>query len=206
MAQAYEVVNHGLLVPVVARSFLTFGVLAIAVGVGLMFDAARMRRIFAVANRWISTRLFFQRAEATHDIDRPLTRNRYVFGGFVVIGSLYALFGLMVIFDLRSLLEFAHDHARHRVIIWGIQMMWWALVLGNLGALSVGLLELAAPARLEHLSRLANRWVMPVRIDDRADEMNMALDNWVDRFPRFSGLVIAAGATVVVFLFLRMGS
>lgn len=204
MAQAYEVVTHGLLVPVVARSFLAFGVLAVAVGIGLIVDAARMRRIFTITNRWISTRLFFQRVEATHDIDPLLTRNRYLFGGFVAIGALYALFGLIAVFDLGSLLEFARDHARHRVIIWGIQMLWWVLVFGNLLALVVGLLELVAPARLERISRFANRWVTPVKVNDRADEMNMALDNWVERFPRFSGLVITAGALVVVAEFALM--
>lgn len=205
MLTANNPVVSGLLVPFVLRTFLVFGVLAIIVGIGLIISPQRMRRLFVSLNRWISTTLFFQRAEVPRDADRVLTRHRYWFAAFVSIGSLYALFGLVAVFNLDAFLTVANSHQKYRAFAWGVQIFWWLLVFGNMLALVVGLMEAGAPAQLERLSRLANRWVSPgVLSSEAADRMHMGLDNWVDRFPRFSGAVIAAGALVVVFQFVRL--
>lgn len=205
MLNADHPVVSGLLVPLVARSFLVFGVLAFVVGIGMLVDARRMRRVFTLANRWISARPFFQRAEVPHDVDGLLTRRRHWFSAIVIGGALYSLFGLVAVFDLDSFMTFANAHARHRAFAWGVQMFWWALVIGNIVALLAGLMELVCPALLERLSRVANRWITPPRlVPESADKMNLALDSWVERFPRFSGAAISVGALMVVIQFARL--
>jgi hypothetical protein len=205
MLTANNPVVSGLLVPFVLRTFLVFGVLAIIVGIGLIISPQRMRRLFDSLNRWVSTTLFFQRAEVPRDADQVLTRHRYWFAAFVSIGSLYALFGLLAVFNLDAFLTLANAHQKYRAFAWGVQIFWWLLVLGNVLALVVGLMEAVAPAQLERLSRLSNRWISPrILAGETADRMHMGLDNWVGRFPRFSGAVIAAGALIVVFQFVRL--
>jgi hypothetical protein len=187
-------VEH-LLVPSVVQFFLLFGIVGIAVGVGLILWNQPTLRMLAVLNRWVSTRRWLRAAEIPHDTSSTLQRYRVWIGTFFVLGAVYSLYGLLVRFNLHALVPVRSYGTWQPVAVWFAQSLRWFLVLASVAAAAVGVLMMFFPAKLQDLEARANEWHSSRKaFGGASDTMYMPLDKWVEHYPRIAGWIITAGA------------
>lgn len=190
-----------LLFSFVATVFLVFGLLAFAVGLGLIVSARGMSRLFSLTNRWISLRRPLRSLERVHDIRPMVGRYRRWFGAVFVAGAAFSVYGLLLQFRAETLASALRFELPGVVVAWLLESLRWLLVLGSLLALAVGFLLLFSPGMLDRIAAAADRWYSPRRAITRADRMHLALDLRVRQHPRAAGAIIAAAALFVVVNF-----
>jgi hypothetical protein len=187
-------VEH-LLVPSIVQFFLLFGLIGIAVGVGLILWNQPTLRMLAGLNRWVSTRRWLRAAEIAHDTASSVQRYRVWIGVFFVLAAAYSLYGLLARFNLHALVPARSYGSWQPAALWVVQSLRWILVVASVAAAAVGILMLFFPARLRSLEARANEWHSSRQaLGMAADTMYMPLDKWVEHYPRIAGWIITAGA------------
>lgn len=189
-----------LLVDFVIRSFFVFGLVALLVGVGLFLNQERMHRIFATANRWVSTRRGTRwLAIPRDDVESVAHRFRRQVGAVFVLGAAYSTFVLMTQVDVQ---EFGNalrgGEVSPALAAWMAESVRWLLIAGGMVAIAAGALLMFAPDALRLIEHRANHWYSTHNWTRGGDEMHMGLDGWAESRPRMIGGLIAAGALVVV--------
>lgn len=190
--------------PLVFRSALAiamvFGFIAFVLGVGLIVSSAKTTRLLRAMNRWVSIRGAMKPAEVPRDTDQMAHKYRYWVGIPLVLGGLFATYGLVVRISatavgatfakgtLASMLAIAADAAR------------WFLVIGSVTGVVIGILLCFSLEALAVVEKHANRWVSPRRAFRGGDDMHPTLDNLVEAHPGSSGWIFACtGLGVAVF-------
>jgi hypothetical protein len=188
----------------VMLSFVVFGALGLAVGVGLIASSQKTLRVFQVVNRWISTRSVLKQVEVPHDTDRIAHKYRHWIGvAFIVFGAI-ATFGLIARIDVSALSEmFAKGEMRPLAALI-VQCVRWFLIVGSVGGLAVGAMLLLSPTAEDTLERFTNKWVSTRRIARGGDEMHLTLDRLVEAHPAPSGWIVACAAAAVMIYGLVM--
>lgn len=178
----HDIMNY--FIPFFVWLFFIFGVAGLAVGAGLAVYGNRMTGFFSLMNRWIPTQGYF---------------NRRWIGVLFIAGGAFPLFTLA-----RRLYENSFGHLlggaiQSPVIAWSVEAGWWSLIFGNLLAIVVGVLLAFSPATLQAAGASAGR---PSGLSgDTEERMYLTLDRWIKSSPRLTGIIIAAGALVVVLQF-----
>ena len=173
---------------------LVFASLGFAVGLGLIVASAPTLRFFQVVNRWVSTRGALKPVEIPRSTEQLSHLNRRWVGWALIVGGIFATFGLVVGVDAGAAgAAFAKGD---RVVLVAIAAgaLKWFLVVGSVAGVVVGCLLCFSPDALATLEKYANRWVSARRALRGGDDMNLALDRLVEARPRLSGLILACTA------------
>lgn len=182
--------------------FFVMGIVAAAVGVGLVACSGKIFRLFQVLNRYVSTRQRLKPVSVPHDIGPVVQRHRWWFVAAILAGSVYSLYSLIANFDTVRIAIAIAPHAGtdtfHVFIILLVEAMRWFMVVMSVLALAVGILLGFFPGTLERVEARANRWYSVRKAMAGADEMYLTLDRWVEAFPRVAGLAITLGAAIVI--------
>jgi len=182
--------------------------LCLAVGLGLVFRAGAMLRLFGVLNQWVSTRramkpMEIPRASDLHVADK---RRRWVTGLFFALGGAYAALGLGLGVDSpRVVSSLGVRAALVPIGLIAVETIRWSLLVLCAGAVVLGAVLLAYPNAWSWIEARANRWYSTRQLASGGDAMHLSLDRWVERFPRPAGIVVAvlslvplAGAAVIL--------
>ena len=79
--------------------FFVMGIVAAAVGMGLVACSGKIFRLFQVLNRYVSTRQRLKPISVPRDIGPAVQRYRWWFAAAILAGSIYSLYSLTANFD-----------------------------------------------------------------------------------------------------------
>lgn len=187
-----------LLVQSADRFFFVFGIVGLAVGVGLAVDPERMQRFFAYMNRWVSMRRSTRWLAIPRDTGPALLRFRRPLGTAFILVAAYSTFVLFAQIDPQRVAAVLRIDAPQIFVVWIVDSLRWCLIFGGLAAIAVGFLLIFLPAALGVIEARSNRWYSTRNRLRKSDDMNMAFDQWIERHPRATGWTIALGALAVV--------
>ncbi|MGQ0547383.1 MAG: hypothetical protein ACT4P3_18960 [Betaproteobacteria bacterium] len=179
--------------------FLAGAVLALAVGLTLVFDSARALRWNERLSRWISTREAVQRFDRPRDIKRYVYRMHRVFGLAVVAGALYCLDVLTFGFSPGALARALRDLGSQGVLELAFESVRLFFIVGNLAALAAGVVLCFRPSLLKGVEAWADRAYLERTSARTLDEMRFQPDQWVSRHPRLAGALVLAGSAFILF-------
>jgi hypothetical protein len=179
--------------------FLIGGVAGIAVGVSLIVNSDRTLQFFGTMNRWVSMRSASRPLEIPRDTTQAVQRNRYALGAIFVAGGAFAAYVLTTRYNVGAAKQFFHLSTLHPVLgAWFADSIRWILIVGNVVAIGVGILLAFFPAALARLEARGSSWFSQRRLFKGADNPNLSLDNWVAAHPRRAGVIIVAGALLMM--------
>lgn len=187
------------IIPTLEFVFLAGGVAGATLGAALLVRSDATLSFMAASDRWISTRQALRPLEVPHDIEPGPALRKPWLGGFLVLGSAFALYFLLARIDLatRASLIAGTDVKRWLTSAMPLQVMKWFLVVGSAFALIVGLLMLFAPQLLSALEARLNRWHSTRNLVAADERMHIVLEPYVRAHPLVAGWAILACSLVV---------
>ena len=186
-----------LLYQIIVVLVLVFATAGFALGVGLIVSSARVLSLFAVVNRWISTRGAFKALDVQRSSELLSHRYRRWIGWALIAGGLFAAIGLVMRMDAAAVgVTFARGDMA-TVLAMAAATAKWFLVLGSAAGVAVGVL-LFFPDALARVEKHANRWISTRRLVRHADEVHLTLDRLVEAHPGPSGWILACTSLGVV--------
>ena len=190
-----------LLVPVVIRCFLVFGIIGFVVGVGLIIDPVRMHRFFGFVNTWVSLRRSTKWLAVPRDISSTVQRYRHLIGlTFILLGA-FTTFVLMTRIDVNLVVANLRVAAPLLFVAWLVDSTRLLLIVGNVLAIAIGFMLMIFPNFLQSVETRVNRWVSFRAQSLGADTENMGLDRWVASYPRVSGWLVAIATLPLVAIY-----
>lgn len=181
--------------------FLVFGIVGVAVGIGLVLIHARMQRLFAFLNRWVSMRRSTRALAIPHDPGAAEQRFRYWLGAVFVLLPAFSLFVLLTKVDADKLAAALRLNVPMAFAAAILDSARWLLIAGSLLAIAVGVMLIFFPKALHAIETRTNRWYSTRNMSRAGEVERMGFDAWVERHPRAMGLAIALGAFVVTAYF-----
>jgi hypothetical protein len=182
--------------------FLVGGFAVLAAGLSLIFNSAGTLRFFSRMNRWVSTRRTLRPIEVPRDTGQAVQKYRRWLGTIFVAGGIFAIYGLTTQFSARAAVTlFGLDIFRPSFASWVVESARWILIVGNGVGIVVGVMLVFFPAALIALEARGARWYSERQVVKDRETMNLALDNWVERFPRAAGCIITFFALVLIGAF-----
>ena len=179
--------------------FLVGGLVGVAVGVSLIVNSERTLRFFGTMNRWVSLRSTSRPLEIPRDTTQAVQKYRYWLGAVFVAGGAFATFILATQYDANAATKMFNLTALRPVVaLWIVDSARWILIVGNLVAIVVGILLAFFPAALAALEARGSSWFSERRLLKGGDNQNLTLDSWVAAYPRRAGVIITAGALLMI--------
>lgn len=185
------------LLPSIILFFLTSGIIALVIGVGLIFFSSTMLRFFGKMNQYVSTRHAFKPLAVMRDVDEPVRRHRLLFGALIFAGAAGALFGLARV-DIAAVVALYSTNLPAGYVAWLLQTLRWSLIALTAFALVIGVLLMFFPAALGRIEKRANHWYSIRQRMQGVDTMHLPLDRRVAAYPRAFGLVVVLAALFLV--------
>ncbi len=186
--------------------FLIWSLISVAVGVGLIVSSARMFRLFAVLNHYVSTGQALKQLATSSDIDQSIRKHGRLFGVAFVLGAAYLIYVMLVHYDnslLVTLLDVRHPQP---YMVWILDCVRGLLIVFCLFAFVVGALLCVFPDALARFEAYANRWVpvrkLTVRHVLELLAMPRDVDQGVRRHRRLFGVVFVLGAVYSLYVML----
>ena len=133
-------------------------------------------------------------AEVPRDVGVTVRKYRAWFGLVFVIGG---IFGLVKRIDVAAIVSGLRLDTSRYFAAWVVESLSWFLIVANVFAIVIGIMLMFFPSALGGIEARVNRWYSFRRMTAGGDEMHMALDRWVETFPRTAGWIIAAGSLVL---------
>ncbi|HEX9193300.1 MAG TPA: hypothetical protein VF871_05980 [Burkholderiales bacterium] len=187
-------------------SFIVFGVISFAVGLGLIVSSAGTFQMFRALNQWVSTRAVLKSVEIPRETDQVAHRYRRWLGGAFILFGVVAIFGLIGMFDVGAVSVAIFKSLSRPFIAWIVQSLRWFLVIGSLLGLVVGAMLCFYPDALGAFERFANQWISSRQFLRHGDDMNLTLDRLVEAHPKpFGWVITVASAGVVVSALVLLG-
>jgi len=190
-----------LLASSVALFFFVWGVVSLAVGIGLIVRSASMFRFFALMNTYVSTRRGLKSMAVPRHVGPVVLKYRHLFGVLFAAGAAYSIFGLLTGSDNSVVAAMLDTGLPGPVGSWLVEVLRWFLGICNAFAFIIGLMLLFFPDAFGAIEARANRWYSFRQLAPGADTMHLPLDRWVEAFPRTAGWIIALSALGVVVEF-----
>lgn len=187
-----------LLVQSADRFFFVFGVIGLAIGIGLAVNRERMQQLFGYMNRWVSMRRSTRWLAIPRDTGPAVLRFRRPLGAVFILVAAYSTFVLFAQIDPNKVATVLHANAPQVFVVWMVDSLRWFLIVGSLSAIVVGVLLIFVPNALSAIEARSNRWYSARNRIHKSDNMNMAFDQWIESHPRATGWTIALGALAVV--------
>ena len=190
-----------IVVPALIAIFLVGGAASFVLGCALILRQDATLRFMTRMNRWVSTR------EAFAGLDRRIDLERAVVPGArrPILGTIFLVVGLAGIGLVLWRLQFLPYSTARRADAqaWflsttALESLKWLLVVGFAFAAVVGLLMLAAPARLSVLQQRLNQWHSTEPLVAASDKVHTPLEPLVFAYPRASGAIIAIASLLMV--------
>lgn len=173
--------------------------LAVLFGILLLLDSPRALRWNVYLRHWISTEGASRAMDEPRDVKRLVYRWHRIAGLLVVAGALYALAELTLNHQMGALARMLRDvdhPSLYALIADGLRLF---LIVGNVGALAVGLVLCFRPSLLKGLEAWADRSYTVPLSSERLDEMRLQPDQLAGAHPKLMG-VVAAGAGAYILL------
>ncbi len=179
--------------------FLVGGLAGVVVGLSLIVNSERTLRFFGTMNRWVSMRSATRPLEIPRDTSRAVQKHRRWLAVAFIAGGAFVTFILATKFDANAAIKLLNLTALHpSSASWIVESYRWILIAGNLIAVLVGILLAFFPAALAALEAGGGRWFSERQIFKGADDLNLTLDKWVAAYPRRAGVIITAGALLML--------
>lgn len=170
---------------------LVFATVGVAAGVGLIVASARTLRVFAVMNRWISTRGAFKALDQPRSTEQFSHRNRRWIGAGLMVGGLFAALGLLVGVNTEALSTTLARGDMAKLLAMAAGTVKWFLFVGSVAGVAVGVMLCFFPDALGALERHTNRWVSMRRVTRGADDPHLTLDRLIEAHPASAGWILA---------------
>lgn len=198
-----DIVFTQLAYPFIVRFFFIFGLLSLAVGMGMLLKPEPTRRLLETMNRWVSTRRGMKALEVPHSEEGPLHRYRRPLGAIAIPLLAYSTFVLITLGDMKGVVDALRPGNAGNAVLLLIVMetVRWCLVVFGLAAIVVSVMLIFFPDALKKLEMPANHWFSTRNVLSGGDDMRMDVDTWVLARPRAMGGVIVVGALVVIVSF-----
>lgn len=181
----------------VYQFFFVFGLIGIAVGIGLVVSHARMQQFSSRANQWVSMRRSTKWLAIPRDSGAAERRFRYLLGAVFVLLPAFTLFVLVTKIDGNRLAAALHLAAAYPNAAMLLESVRWILIAGSVLAVAVGVMLLFFPRALQAVEARTNRWYSTRNMTRGGEVGHFGFDAWVAGHPRAVGLVIALGALFV---------
>ena len=197
--------NNFVLDQILVPSFILFffigGLVAVAVGIGLIVNSAAVLRVFGSMNYSVSAR------RATRPISIPIDSSNFVakyrtwIGAFFVLGAAYSLYGLIAKIDNAAVVSLLHLKYPREFVLWIVESTRLFLIVTCAVSLLVGIMLGFFPDTLRSIEKRSSHWFSTRRMAQQADRMNLTLDRWVSISPRAAGWVILFPALALTAYF-----
>ncbi len=186
------------LIPIGIRFFFVFGIVGIAVGVGLIFNRTAMRKLSDIMGQWVSMRRSTRWLAIPRATGPVAQRFQRPIGTAFIVVAAYSTYALVSHpFDVGGIVAALHIDAPDSFAAWIIECARWCLIVGSILAIVIGIMLIQFPQALRALEARANHWYSFRSFSESGDTMHMGLDRWIGRHPRAMGTTIAAASTVV---------
>ncbi len=182
-----------LLVPVIIRIFFVFGVVGVAVGIGLIVNRERMHQLFGFMNYWVSMRRSTKWLSVARTSGLPVQKHRRVAGAAIIVAAALSTWVLCT----RGFAEGLFPGVPHSSQAWVLESMRWFLIVGGVFAIVVGGMLALFPDAFQALEKRANQWYSFRAHSQGGDVMHLGVDRWVEGHPRLMGWIITLGALIV---------
>jgi hypothetical protein len=183
-------------------SFFALGIVAVAVGIGLLVCSTAMFRLFATVNRSVSTRKATKPMSVQRDIKPVVQRYRLWFGITLIIGAAYSIYGLGANFNAElvaaALAATPAANMSYSPVTLFVDVARWTMLVSSVLALAVGFILCFAPHTLGAIEAHTNRWISTRKAAIGVEKEYLTVDKWVETFPRTAGGAITLGALIVV--------
>ncbi len=189
-----------LLVPAVVPFFFIGGLLAVAVGMGLVVSGDRVFRLFGLMNFTVSTRRALRPMAMPRDIGHFVWTYRGWFGAFFVVGAGYAVYAIARV-DNSAVVSLLNLKLPRLYVFWLVESTRLFLLAGCTVSIAVGILLGFFPDAMRAIEKRASHWYSTRRFAPDAEKMNLTLDHWVAAFPRTAGWIIVFPALGMVVYF-----
>lgn len=187
-----------LFITFVYRLFFVFGIIAFAVGVGLIFNPVRMRQFFGFMNQWVSMRPGTKWLSVAYDTAAAEHRYRHLLGAVFFLFAAFSIYVLIAKIDVNRVAAAIPLNVPRAVEVLIMESVRLVLIAGSVLAIAVGIMLILFPNALRAIETRANRWYSTDGILRDGDTMHMDLDRWIEGYPRATGGIIASGALVMV--------
>lgn len=183
-------------------AFFSLGIIAVAVGIGLLVCSSAMFRLFAAVNRSVSTRKATKPMSIQRDIEPVVRRHRLWFGVALILAAAYSIYGLGVNFNTEivaaAIAGTPGANMSQSPLTLFVDVARWTMLVSSVLALAVGFILCFAPHTLDVIEARTNRWISTRKATIGVEKEYPAVDEWAEAFPRTSGAAITFGALIVV--------
>jgi hypothetical protein len=186
-----------LLIPATVMLFLVGSLICAAIGAGLIVSGARMFRLFAMMNRYVSTRHGFKPLAVPHDVGRSVHRHTRLIGALFVVGAAFSIYGQLAWFDKSAAVALLNLGYPRPFVAWILESLHLILIALNAFALVVGVLLVFVPRFMDKFEKQADRWVSVRHMTVGVDTMHLTLDRLVAAYPRAAGSIIVVASVYV---------
>lgn len=198
-----NIVFSQLVLPFFMWFFFVFGLISLAVGMGMLLKPEPTRRLLEIMNRWVSTRRGLKSLEVPRSKEGLLHRFRRPVGALAIPILAYSTFVLITLGDMKGFVDALRlgNNSNAVLVLIVVDTVRWCLVVFGLAAIVASVMLIFFPNALKTLETSANHWFSTRSLLANGDDMRMGLDAWVLARSRGMGGLIVVGALVVVFSF-----
>lgn len=192
----------------IAQLLIAGNLFTLLVGVVMLVAPHRLKSMFKVSDRWVSTKRAFEPLDLVHDSDHVVLRYPRLLGGMLVVGAAFILIrggifaASMSAADGGRLLARVFGVGKIAPVAW--EVLWLSLVafimLGALLALVVGALSFYRKETLLRWSVIANSWVSTHHVFDELDRPHYGLNKIIHEKSRLWGACITAFSLCAIVL------
>jgi len=178
--------------------FLVFGIVGILVGTGLAVNSAGMHGLFGKVNHWVSLRHSMKWLAIPRDTGITPNFIKALFGFIFVAAATFSTFILVMHVDVAGVATAFNLDLNHTYVVWIIESVRWLLIAGNLLVIPTGIMMIFFQDGLRTIESHTNNWYSFRNHTDGCDTMHMVFDRWIEKYPKATGVIITAGALLVV--------
>ena len=190
-----------LIVPATLTFFFLWGLVAVAISVALIAKSPRIFQLFAVANRYVSSRSATKPMGTPRDSGPFIWQHQHSIGMVFVSGAAYSLWGLIFRTDSASIASILNWKFPPGFVLWIVDCLRYLMIFSCAISLVVGVLILFFPDTMKSIENVASRWYATRRIVSTGDKMRLTLDKLVAAYPQKAGLILVFPALAIVVYF-----
>ena len=174
------------------------GALLFVLGLVLLLFPASLERMSGRLDRWIETQAAVDWLDQPIRLERVFYRHHRVMGLFILAGSGYCLYSLMLWVDYNELIVGVPELAGQGVTGMLLEGALLVLGVGNLFALVVGIIVFVRPSLLKGVESWGNRWIESDRFMETLDRQVDVTDSWLSQNPRLIGVLAVIGSLYIM--------